>query len=115
MTNYINPEQVSFKTIRESYMIKLTRDEVADMCQMLFYCLSIANQTHDMELEMLILEELRITMNKKRVNCSSKTSMKLTRSQARTLFLWLNLVRFEHRLHENLSIRLVDQLYKQIV
>jgi hypothetical protein len=112
---HLNHAQTDFKRSRTQYTIRLTRDEVECLAQMLFYCLMNVTSSDDNELELLILEELRCILAKKYHTCANKTSMKLTRSQARTLFMWLNESAFFHSHQHILASELVDQIYKQIV
>jgi len=105
-----------FTTIaRDCYSIKVKKSDLCDIGIMLFICLSTQPIDDEHELELLVLEEIRKNLEKKYLTCSGNTTVKLTRSQARTLFLWLNDVDFEHPLHNILAGKIVEQIYKQMV
>lgn len=114
-TIHLNHSEASFKTAREKYLLKLTKDDVIELNKMLYLCLDRHASNQDHELEMLILEEIRNVLDKKIYTCSMRTTMKIPRSQARTLFMWMNEITFSHPLHNSLAGRIVDQIYRQMI
>ena len=69
----------------------------------------------DLELEIIILKEIRQLLLKKYHIISNRANVDFNCSQARTLFLWLNNSHFEHPLKESLSCWVIDQIYRQII
>lgn len=113
VTHHLNATQANFRTVRTQYLITMTRDEVLYLETMISGMIQAAME--DLELELLVLIELRLQLTKKYFTCAANTSMKLPPSQARTLFVWLNEIPFSDPLQKILAYRLVDQIYKQIV
>ncbi|WP_028978958.1 hypothetical protein [Sporocytophaga myxococcoides] len=100
---------------RDCYLIKVKKSDLSDIGIMIFICLSAQPVDDEHELEILILEELKKSLEKKFQTCSDNTTIKLSRSQARTLFLWFNEIDFEHPFHNILAGKIVKQISMQMV
>lgn len=100
---------------RDSYSIKVKKSDLCDIQIMLNICLSTQPVDDEHELELLVLEEIRKYLDKKFLTCSDNTTIKLSRSQTRTLFLWLNNIDFEHPVLNILARKIVEQISKQMI
>jgi hypothetical protein len=115
-TIHLNTDQVSFRNAPEKVVIKLRKEDLEQLSGMLFWCIDMfADDPGEEDIDLLILEEIRMILKKKNDTCTSKAKIKLCRSQTRTLFLWLNEVEFPHPLFTLLARDLVDQMYRQII
>ncbi len=109
-----NYRNVTFLNQMEWYKVKLKVKEVQNLAAMLFECVNDPVNLHnDDELELLVLVDILRLMEKK-VHSKFTASLTLSRSQARTLFLWLNECHFEEPYQEFLAAAVVAQIDKQI-
>jgi hypothetical protein len=110
----INFKNVTFVSPVEVYKVSLSVVEAQFLTEMLLDCVSDPIYlVEDSELELLILAEVMAFL-KNKVHGKFKASIKLSRSQARTVFMWLNERSFDHPLHQSLGYKIVAQIDKQI-
>lgn len=120
MTNVYNlpveKEPIRFSSSKTDYFIVgLKKENALVLSAMLNQCLESTEISDDTELELLIIDEIRYLLEKKYYTCKHNARLELSRSYARTLFLWLNQYSFGHPLQTNLACNVVDQIYKQLV
>lgn len=103
------------KAAKDLYKIKMNKEQLKHLADMLFQCIEYAALSEGNELDILLIEELRKELEGKYYAVEHKASMKLKPSQAHVLFFWLNEGQFENATYHMFACNLVDQLYKQIV
>ena len=107
----------------ESYLIRFSIDELWNITDMITICTQAALEDTAL-LEGFVLREIhdlffakyeslikRGTLGKQKPGAN----FRIRRSSAYTLFTWMNEYPFEHPLHNSLSAKVVDVLYKQAI
>lgn len=105
----------AFKYLDKDIALRLHKDEIGNLAAMLTQCIDWCCDVPDLELEYILLKETKQLLLKKYGIISNNANIVLSCSQARTLFVWLNEVAFEHPLEKSFSYDIVGRIYKQII